>query len=335
MRGDAADGGDMRRLGENDPRPAGRAGAEVLHVPVVPQAVIGAVLAHRVTTMRLRAVTERKLIGWNSRGVDMRTGYPDWTMRCREPIASRTCEHSPVMGSAEHSVDPVLGRPTAMSATPARCSRCSAWAPRCGRSTPCSSPTTPATGIGPARSTPAQSVRDLVDGIAARDASPATAMRCCPAMWAARISATPSCTRSTASGGPTRRPCIAAIRSSATPIRGVYVRPGIEDFLRDRALPAADIVTPNRFELERLTGLDCGTLHGAKQAVLRLRPLLRDGRPGLRAADQPGDGRDPGRIHRHDDRSRRGAFICCGRRCCRSRSTARAMRSRRCSCSTG
>ena len=38
---------------------------------------------------------------------------------------------------------------------------------------------------------------------------------------------------------------------------GVYVRPGIEEFLRDHALPQADIATPNRFELERLTGLDC------------------------------------------------------------------------------
>ena len=38
---------------------------------------------------------------------------------------------------------------------------------------------------------------------------------------------------------------------------GVYVREGIEEFLRDHALPQADIATPNRFELERLTGLDC------------------------------------------------------------------------------
>ena len=60
---------------------------------------------------------------------------------------------------------------------------------------------------------------------------------------------------------------------------GVYVRPGIEAFLREQALPAADIATPNRFEIERLTGLDCGTLHGAKQAVLRLRAMLHDRGP--------------------------------------------------------
>jgi pyridoxine kinase len=60
---------------------------------------------------------------------------------------------------------------------------------------------------------------------------------------------------------------------------GVYVRPGIEPFLRAQALPAADIATPNRFEIERLTGLDCATLDGAKQAVLRLRSMLRDQGP--------------------------------------------------------
>src|SRR4051794_2629739 len=61
--------------------------------------------------------------------------------------------------------------------------------------------------------------------------------------------------------------------------RGVFVRPGIEGFLRDRALAAADIVTPNRFELERLTGLECTTLEAVKRAVLTLRSLMRDQGP--------------------------------------------------------
>ena len=56
-------------------------------------------------------------------------------------------------------------------------------------------------------------------------------------------------------------------------------------FLRTQALPAADIATPNRFEIERLTGLDCSTLHGAKQAVLRLRSMLHRDGPASRAAD--------------------------------------------------
>jgi pyridoxine kinase len=56
---------------------------------------------------------------------------------------------------------------------------------------------------------------------------------------------------------------------------GVYVREGIEAFLRDHALPQADIATPNRFELERLTGLPCATLAEAKAAVTALTATLR------------------------------------------------------------
>ena len=56
---------------------------------------------------------------------------------------------------------------------------------------------------------------------------------------------------------------------------GVYVRPGIEEFLRDRALPQADIATPNRFELERLTGRSCRTLADAKAAAAALADRLR------------------------------------------------------------
>src|SRR5688500_13173311 len=52
--------------------------------------------------------------------------------------------------------------------------------------------------------------------------------------------------------------------------RGVFVRPGIPEFLRDRALPAADIATPNQFELEWLSGGAIGSLAEAKAAVVRL-----------------------------------------------------------------
>ncbi|EFH12677.1 pyridoxal kinase PdxY [Pseudoroseomonas cervicalis] len=52
--------------------------------------------------------------------------------------------------------------------------------------------------------------------------------------------------------------------------RGVFVRPGIPEFMRDRALPAADILTPNQFELEWLTGQPVTTLAEAKAAVAAL-----------------------------------------------------------------
>ena len=53
----------------------------------------------------------------------------------------------------------------------------------------------------------------------------------------------------------------------------VYVRPGIPEFFRDRALRLADIATPNQFELELLTGIPCRTLDDARRAVQALRAL--------------------------------------------------------------
>ena len=53
----------------------------------------------------------------------------------------------------------------------------------------------------------------------------------------------------------------------------IYVRPGIPEFIRDHALPAADITTPNLFELRQLTGLPCDTLAGIKQAAAQLHAL--------------------------------------------------------------
>ncbi len=49
--------------------------------------------------------------------------------------------------------------------------------------------------------------------------------------------------------------------------RGVFVRPGIPEFMRDRAVKAADVVTPNQFELEYLAGMETGSLAAALQAV--------------------------------------------------------------------
>lgn len=52
---------------------------------------------------------------------------------------------------------------------------------------------------------------------------------------------------------------------------GVFVRPGIAEFFRDRAVPAADILTPNRFELALLTGASVATAEEALAAAAMLR----------------------------------------------------------------
>jgi pyridoxine kinase len=48
---------------------------------------------------------------------------------------------------------------------------------------------------------------------------------------------------------------------------GIYVREGIPDFIRTRALRLADVACPNQFELGVLTGLDTGTMDGMLAAV--------------------------------------------------------------------
>ncbi len=52
--------------------------------------------------------------------------------------------------------------------------------------------------------------------------------------------------------------------------RGVFVRPGIEELLRDVVLPVADVLTPNHFELDLLAGTTTTTLAGVKDAVAAL-----------------------------------------------------------------
>ena len=48
---------------------------------------------------------------------------------------------------------------------------------------------------------------------------------------------------------------------------GFYVQPGIPEFMRDRVLPAADVTTPNHFELEFLAGRPVTTTADLLEAV--------------------------------------------------------------------
>lgn len=55
--------------------------------------------------------------------------------------------------------------------------------------------------------------------------------------------------------------------------RGVFVRPGIPEFMRDHAVPAADIVTPNQFELDFLSGRSSATLAEAKASLAAVQAM--------------------------------------------------------------
>ena len=73
--------------------------------------------------------------------------------------------------------------------------------------------------------------------------------------------------------------------------RGLFVRPGIPEFFRDRAVPAADLLTPNQFELETILGRP---LASRADAVAAARAMVAAGRravvvTSLRTPDVPPD----------------------------------------------
>jgi pyridoxine kinase len=55
--------------------------------------------------------------------------------------------------------------------------------------------------------------------------------------------------------------------------RGIFVREGIPEFMKEKAVPAADVITPNQFELEYLAGSECKTLAQVLDAVRGLQEL--------------------------------------------------------------
>ena len=55
--------------------------------------------------------------------------------------------------------------------------------------------------------------------------------------------------------------------------RGAFVREGIPEFMRNKAVPAADILTPNQFELDYLSGRTSTSLRSARDSVKALHDL--------------------------------------------------------------
>jgi len=55
--------------------------------------------------------------------------------------------------------------------------------------------------------------------------------------------------------------------------RGVFVRAGVPEFFREHAVPRADVVTPNQFELDFLAGVGTRTLADVRAAVTRVHRL--------------------------------------------------------------
>ena len=63
--------------------------------------------------------------------------------------------------------------------------------------------------------------------------------------------------------------------------RGVFVRPGIPEFLRKRALSQASVITPNHYEFELLCGGPLTTVQAATQAARSMLRQMHDSQSAL------------------------------------------------------
>ena len=125
---------------------------------------------------------------------------------------------------------------------------------------------------------PAARVKTLLDGVAARGV-----LHRCDALLSGYLgeAATGAVVREAAERLKAANPralwcCDPVIGDEGS---GIYVRPGIADFFRDQAVPQADLLTPNHFELKCLTGLPCATLAEAKSAIRSLQSRMPQGGP--------------------------------------------------------
>ena len=112
----------------------------------------------------------------------------------------------------------------------------------------------------------AELIAELVEGIAERGALPRCDAVLSGYMGAAEIGeAIVTAAQRVKAANPAAMYCCDPVIGDVG--RGIFVRPGIPEFMRDRALPAADIATPNQFEREWMAGRPVTSLDDAKAAV--------------------------------------------------------------------
>ena len=182
-----------------------------------------------------------------------------------------------------------------MSVIRPRCSRCSVSASRCGRSIPCSSPITPATSEWQGEVFHAELISEA--GRRHRAARRARRMRrrAVGLYGQRRIGAAIlDAVRGASSANPSAHYCCDPVIGDVG--RGIFVAQGIPEFIKSKAVPAADIVTPNQFELDYLAGRESKTLATG----------ARGGEGGARSRAA----RDPGHVAALPRRRRRTRSIC-------------------------
>jgi pyridoxine kinase len=113
---------------------------------------------------------------------------------------------------------------------------------------------------------PPSDVADVVAGIAERGVLPScdavlSGYQGDPAMGAVILDAVASVKAANASAVYCCDPVMGDVG------RGMFVRPGIPEFMRDEVVPHADVLTPNHYELDFLTGRTTTTLEEVLAAV--------------------------------------------------------------------
>jgi pyridoxine kinase len=115
-------------------------------------------------------------------------------------------------------------------------------------------------------------VRDVVEGIAERGALPRCDGVLSGYMGDAAIGeAILDAAARVKAANPKARYCCDPVIGDVG--RGIFVRPGIPEFMRDRAVRAADCVTPNQFELDYLTARQTATREQTIAAIDALHDL--------------------------------------------------------------
>ncbi|MDV6373702.1 pyridoxal kinase PdxY [Deinococcus arenicola] len=142
---------------------------------------------------------------------------------------------------------------------------------------------------------PPEQIAELVDGIEARGVLPGCAGVLSGYMGSGgTVAAVVEAVRRVRAVNPAALYCCDPVMGDVG--RGVFVRPELPDLIAAQALDAADILTPNQFELELLTGRTVHTLPQALAAAAELRSRLHGGGPrivvitSLVREDAPADG---------------------------------------------
>jgi len=116
----------------------------------------------------------------------------------------------------------------------------------------------------------ADHVSDLLDGLAKRDVFSGLAAVLSGYMGAAPIGdAILDAVSRTRAANPDAVYCCDPVMGDVG--RGFFVHEAIPPYMRDKAVPAADIVTPNQFEVEALTGIAITDMASALKAAAALR----------------------------------------------------------------